>query len=112
MEGEEPRIALLAGAGQHRPRMRLVEPLVGRKARIAVAPEDAARGIAGKRNTGFGERRRYRGNQRAERRQYLGLVHRLARLEPIRVVVVAQAPEESERCRAKPRKPGSVRFLP
>src|SRR5436190_16901398 len=104
MQVEEPRIALAAGAGQHRPGMRLVEPLVGREAHIAIDAEDAAHRIARQRYPGLAKRRPDRADQRAKRRQNLGLVHRFARLEPGGVVVAAQPAEKRERRRAKPGK--------
>src|SRR6266576_328359 len=101
---EEPRIALAAGAGQHRPGMSLVEPLVGREAHIAIDAEDAPHRIAGQRYPGLAERRPYRVDQRAKRREHLGLVHRFARLEPDRVIIAAQPAEKRERRRPEPGK--------
>src|SRR4029077_9872594 len=91
MQIEESRVALAAGAGQHRPGMGLVEPLVGREAQIAIDPEDAAQRVAGQRYPGLDQPDRDRRDQYPKRRQHLGLVYRFARLEPHRVVVAAQS---------------------
>src|SRR6266566_125812 len=101
---EEPRIALAAGAGQHRPGMSLVEPLVGRETHIAIDAEDAPHRITGQRYPGLAERRPHRVDQRAKRRQHLGLVHRFAWLKPGGVVVAAQPAEKRECRRAEPGK--------
>ena len=115
MEVEEAGVALSAGARQHRPRMRLIEPLVGREAHIAVDPEDAAPGVADQRQPGLFQRRPDRDDQVPQRRQHFCLVDRLLRPEPVRVVVVAQFPEKPERRRPEPGKrntAGGHRLLP
>src|SRR5439155_6235377 len=98
---EEPRIALAAGAGQHRPGMGLVEPLVGREAHIAIDAEDAPHRIARQRYPGLAKRGPDRVDQRAKRRKNLGFVDAFTRLEPARVVIAAQPAEKRERGRAK-----------
>src|ERR1700730_18180846 len=86
--------------------MRLIEPLVRRETHVAIDAEDAVPGIADQRQPGFAQCRADRGDQLAERSQHFGLVDRLARLEPCRVVVVAQFAEKGERGRPEPGKPG------
>jgi hypothetical protein len=72
------------------------------EAHIAIDPENAAQRITGKRYPHVAERRPDGDDQRAKRRQHLGLVHRFARLEPGRIVVAAQPAEKRECRRAKP----------
>src|SRR4029077_1872029 len=102
MQIEESRVALAAGAGQHRPGMPLVEPLVGREAHITIDPEDAPYRIAGERYPGLDQPSPDRGDQCAKRRQHLGLLPRFPRLDPSGVVVAAQAAEKGEGRRAEP----------
>ena len=63
-------------------------------------------GIADQREPGIAQRFADGGDQLPERPQHFGLVDRLARLEPGRVVVVAQFAEERERGGTEPGKPG------
>src|ERR1700731_4550445 len=86
--------------------MRLMEPLVRRETHVAIDAKDAVPGIADQRQSGFAQCRADRVDQLAERSQHFGLVDRLARLEPCRVVVVAQFAEKRERGRPEPSKPG------
>src|SRR5580704_527186 len=101
MDVEKARIAFAARAGQHCSRMRLVEPLVGREADVAIDEEDAAVGIADERYPDRFEPTAERRDQSAKRRQYLGVVDRFARLKPQRIVVPGQPPQEAERGRPK-----------
>ena len=70
---EQAGIAFAAGAGQHRALMRLVELLVGRKTYVPIDAENAAIGVADKRDAGRIERIAQRRQQGAERPQHLGI---------------------------------------
>ncbi len=104
VEIEQTGIALVARARQHRPGMGFVQALVGRKAHVAIDAEDAASGIADQRQPGLMQRLPDGDDQLAEWGQHFSLVDRFARLEPGRVVVIAQLVEKRECCRPKPGK--------
>jgi hypothetical protein len=66
----------------------LVELFVRRKTHVAIDAEDAAIGVADQRDADRFKLCAERQEQRAERRQHLGVVDRLARLKPKWIVVV------------------------
>src|SRR5215469_13289683 len=85
--------------------MRFVEAFVRRETHVAINAEDPVPRVPDQRQPGFLQCLPDCADQLAKRTEHFGLVNRLARLEPRRVVVVAQLAEERERRRPEPGKP-------